>query len=80
MAIFGLKIYLFAFNSKSSWCVELKFGHNVGDYKWFMKTEFGVPGHVTKMLEAENGQKVDKFEPIFSYLGNYRPTLMGNDL
>ena len=27
-------------------------------------------GHVIKMLLAENGQKVDDFEPI--YLGNYQ--------
>ena len=27
-------------------------------YKCFMQTEFGAPGHVTKMRQAENGQKV----------------------
>ena len=31
---------------------------------------WGRPGRVTKILQAENGQKVDEFEPI--YLGNYR--------
>ena len=41
MAIFGLKIYLFAYNSKTTWRAQLKFVHNVGDYKWFMQTEFG---------------------------------------
>ena len=41
MAIFGLKIYLFAYNSKTSWRVKLKFVHNVGTYKWFMQAEFG---------------------------------------
>ena len=33
------------------------------------KPSLGAPGHVIKILHAENGQKVDKFEPI--YLGNY---------
>ena len=28
-----------------------------------------MPGHVTKILQSENGQKVDEFEPI--YLGSY---------
>ena len=34
------------------------------------KPSLGTPGHVTKILETENGQKVDKFEPI--YFGNYQ--------
>ena len=34
------------------------------------KPSLGAPGHVTKILQAENGQKVDEFETI--YLGNYR--------
>ena len=29
-----------------------------------------APGYMTKILPAENGQKIDKFEPI--YLGNYQ--------
>ena len=33
------------------------------------KTSLGALGHLTKFLQAENGQKVDEFEPI--YLGNY---------
>ena len=33
------------------------------------KLSLGTPGHVTKILQAENGQKVDDFEPI--YLHNY---------
>ena len=28
-----------------------------------------LPGHVTKILQAQNGQKVDEFEPI--YFANY---------
>ena len=28
------------------------------------KPSLGAPGHVTKMLQAKNGQKVDEFEPI----------------
>ena len=28
------------------------------------KPSLGAPGHVTKMLQAESGQKVDEFEPI----------------
>ena len=31
------------------------------------KPSLGASGHVPKMLQAENGQKVDEFEPI--YLG-----------
>ena len=34
----------------------------------FWKSSLGVPIYVTKILQAENGQKVDEFEPI--YLGN----------
>ena len=34
------------------------------------KPSLGAPGHVTTMLQAENGQKVDDFELI--YLRNYR--------
>ena len=33
------------------------------------KPSLGALGLVTKTLQAENGQKVNKFEPI--YLGNY---------
>ena len=33
------------------------------------KPRLETPGHVTKMLQAENGQKLGDFEPI--YLGNY---------
>ena len=29
------------------------------------KPSLGALGHVTKMLQAENGQKVDDFEPIY---------------
>ena len=35
----------------------------------FCKPRLGVHGQVTKMLQAENGKKVDDFEPI--YLDNY---------
>ena len=31
-----------------------------------MQTEFGVPGHVTKMLQAENGLKMDDFKQYIS--------------
>ena len=33
-----------------------------------MQTEFRVPGHVTKNLQAKNGQKVEEFEQL--YLSN----------
>ena len=32
------------------------------------KPSLVTPGHVTKILQAKNGQKVDEFEPM--YLGN----------
>ena len=32
------------------------------------KPSLGAPGHVTEILQGENMQKVDEFEPI--YLGN----------
>ena len=32
------------------------------------KPSLGAPGYVTKILQAENGQRVDEFELI--YLGN----------
>ena len=35
--IFGLKIYYFAYNSKTTWRALLKFVHNVSDYKCFMQ-------------------------------------------
>ena len=34
------------------------------------KPSMVAAGHVTKILQAENGLKVDEFEPI--YLGKYR--------
>ena len=34
------------------------------------KPTLEAPGHVTKILQAENLQKIDEFEPIF--LGNDR--------
>ena len=34
------------------------------------KPSLGASGLVNKILQAENGQKVDEFEPI--YLGNYQ--------
>ena len=34
------------------------------------KPSLRMPGHVTNILQAENEQKVDEFEPI--YVGNYR--------
>ena len=49
---------------------KLKFEHKVGADECLFKPSLGAPGHVIKILQAENGQKVDKFEPI--YLGNYR--------
>ena len=32
-----------------------------------MSIELGAPDHVTRILQAENRQKVDKFKPV--YLG-----------
>ena len=40
-AILGMKIYYFAYNSKTTWRAQLKFAHNWVIYKWFMQTEFG---------------------------------------
>ena len=34
------------------------------------KPNLGAPGYVTRILQAENGRKVDEFEAI--YLGNYQ--------
>ena len=34
------------------------------------KPSLGDPDHVIEILQAENGQKVDEFEPI--YLGKHR--------
>ena len=31
----------------------------------YVNRVWGAPGHVTKIFHAENGQKVDKFEPIY---------------
>ena len=43
----------------------------MGAYECFMQTAFvGGARHVTKILQAENGQKDDKFETI--YLDIYR--------
>ena len=39
--------------------------HILSAYECFMRAEFGAPDHGTKILQAENGQKVDKFEPIY---------------
>ena len=34
-------------------------------YKCFMQTEFGAFGLATKILQAENRQNVDEFEPTY---------------
>ena len=52
---FWLEIYYFAYNSKTTWCAQLKFVRNVGAYNGLCKLSLGEPGHVTKMLPAENG-------------------------
>ena len=39
------------------------------------KPSLEVPGYVTKMLQAENGHKVDDFESI--YLGKYSTDIDG---
>ena len=62
---FCLENLLIRLNSKTTWRVKLKFGHNEGAYKCFMQTEIGAPGHVTKILQSENGQKVDEFGPTW---------------
>ena len=49
--IFGLKIYYFAYNSKTTWRALLKFVHNVGDYKCFMQIKFGKLGKKRKILD-----------------------------
>ena len=38
--------------------------------KALCKSSLEALGHVTKILQGENGQDVDEFEPI--YLANYR--------
>ena len=48
---------------------KLKFVRYVGDCKWFMQTDFKGTRSQTKMLQAENRQKVDDLELI--YLGKY---------
>ena len=68
--IFGLKIYWFAHNSKTTWRAKLKLEHNVDAYEWFTQPSLGTPGHETKILLAESGQKVDHFEA--TYLGKYQ--------
>ena len=40
-AIFDLKMYLFAYNSTTTWHAQLKFVQNVGAYECLMQTEFG---------------------------------------
>ena len=48
----------------------LKLKHNMGADGCITLTKFGAPGHVTANLEAENDEKVDRFEPV--YLRKYR--------
>ena len=42
----------------------------MGAYECFMQTEFKGARSRDQILQAENRQKVDKFDPI--YLGNYQ--------
>ena len=42
----------------------------MGAYKWFIQLEFGIARLRDQNFTAENGQKVDDFEPM--YLGKYR--------
>ena len=63
-------IYYFAYNSKTTQCAKLKFEQMLMLMNTLCKSSLGAPDYVTKILQAEIGQKVDEFEPI--YLGNYR--------
>ena len=66
-AIFGLKSYWFVYHSKTTRRVQLKFVDNVGNYKWFMQTEFEGTQSPDQNVTGRNEQKVGNFEPI--YLG-----------
>ena len=48
---------------------KLKFAYNTGVEKGLTYTKFRRSGHVTVILEAENWQKVDKFELAY-HLGS----------
>ena len=60
MAIFGLKIYLLVYNSKSTRRAKLNFGYNSGTYEWFMQKEFegawSCDQNVTRQKWAESGR------------------------
>ena len=66
---FWLENLLVCLSLKTTSRAKLKFGHNMCSNGGFMHSELGVPGHVTAILKAENGQKVDEFKTI--YLGKY---------
>ena len=60
LATLDLKIYQFAYNSKTTKCAQLIFVDNVGAYKWFMLTDFGGARsrdqNVTGRKWAESGR------------------------
>ena len=58
-AFFYLKIYLFAYNSKTTRRAKLKFKCNVGAYKCFMQTEFG--GTWAHMTEISSFGLINEF-------------------
>ena len=67
-AIFSLKIYYFAYNSKTIKFAKLKFGHNVDAYKCFTQTEFGDPGLVNKIYRPKMGKKLTNLNRYISVI------------
>ena len=65
---FGLRIYKFAYNSKTTSCAKLKFWHNVGAYEYFMKTEFGGARFCDKNFTSRKAAKSLRIWTL--YLGN----------
>ena len=68
--IIGLKIYWFAYNSKTTWPAQLKFVHNVGNYKWFMQIEFGGIWSRDQNVTGRKWAGKGRFWTI--HLGKYR--------
>ena len=67
---FWLESLLIPYNSKITWRAKLKFVSNLVLINGLCKPSLKASGHVTKMLPAKHGQKVDDFEP--THLGKYR--------
>ena len=64
MGIFGSKIYQCAYKPKATECGKLKFGHDIGSDRGFMRTNFGGARSRDRIFRGRKSAKGYKFKPV----------------